>query len=62
MGAATIHVGDQVINLQVPGLFRVIDRRGSLLVIETPRGLRMTVQESQLRRLDDVALATVDEA
>jgi hypothetical protein len=62
MGAATIQVGDQVINLQVPGLFRVIDRRGTLLVIETPRGLRMTVQESQLRRLDDVALATVDEA
>ena len=60
MASPTIQVGDQVINLQVPGLFRVIDRRGTLLVIETPRGLRMTVQESQLRRLNDVTLATVD--
>ena len=55
MVAPTIQVGDEVINLQVPGLFRVIDRRGALLVIETARGLRMTVLESQLRRLDDVA-------
>jgi len=57
MAAPTIQVGDQVINLQVPGLFRVIDRRGALMVIETARGLRMTVLDSQLRRLDDVALA-----
>ena len=49
-----LKVGDQVINLQVPGLFTVIDRRGDLLVIQTPRGLRMTVLDSQVRRLDDV--------
>jgi hypothetical protein len=54
MADAAIQVGDQVINLQVPGLFRVIDRRGRMLVIETARGLRMTVQESGLRRLNDV--------
>ena len=54
MAVWTIQVGDRVINLQVPGLFTVIDRNGDLLVIQTPRGLRMTVLESQVRRLDDV--------
>jgi hypothetical protein len=48
-----IQVGDRVINLQVPGIFTVVDRQGRLLVIETVRGLRMTVFDSQVRRLDD---------
>jgi len=43
-----------VINLQVPGLFTVIDRRGQLLVLQTAKGLRMTVFDSQVRLLDDV--------
>ena len=56
MAAGTIQVGDRVINLQVPGLFTVIDRRGQLLVLETAKGLRMTVIDSQVRLLDDVKL------
>lgn len=55
MGAARIQVGDRVINLQVPGIFTVVDRRGTLVVLEVPSGVRMTVDESQVRRLDDVA-------
>ena len=45
-----------MINLQVPGLFTVIDRTGQLLVIETAKGLRMRVLDSQVRLLDDVKL------
>jgi hypothetical protein len=56
MGARAIQLGDHVINLQVPGIFTVIDRNGELLVIETARGLRMTVLAQQVRRLDDVEL------
>ena len=56
MGTGTIQVGDRVINLQVPGLFTVIDRSGQLLVIETAKGLRMRVLDSQVRLLDDVKL------
>ena len=56
MVRGTIQVGDRVINLQVPGLFTVIDRRGQLLVMETAKGLRMTVLDSQVRLLDDVKL------
>jgi hypothetical protein len=55
MATASIQRGDRVINLQVPGVFTVLDRQGPLLVIETARGLRMTVRESQVRRLDDGA-------
>ena len=53
MGSTAVQLGDHVINLQVPGVFTVIDRDGPLLVIETARGLRMTVLESQVRRLHD---------
>jgi hypothetical protein len=56
MGTRAIQLGDKVINLQVPGIFTVIDRNGELLVIETARGLRMTVLAQQVRRLDDVEL------
>ena len=56
MATEAIQVGDRVINLQVPGLFTVIDRSGQLLVIETAKGLRMTVIDSQVRLLDDVKL------
>jgi hypothetical protein len=56
MATEAIQVGDRVINLQVPGLFTVIDRSGQLLVIETAKGLRMRVLDSQVRLLDDVKL------
>ena len=52
MGERAIDVGDRVISLQVPGVFTVLARRGELLEIETDRGLRMTVHEAGLRRLD----------
>jgi hypothetical protein len=48
-----IQLGDQVVNLQVPGVFTVVDRQDGMLVIEIPGGLRMRVLESQLRRVDD---------
>ena len=57
MAAETIEVGDQVINLQVPGVFTVVARRGTLLEIETAQGLRMTVLEGAVRRLDQNAVA-----
>jgi hypothetical protein len=53
MDATPIQLGDRVINLQVPGIFTVIDREGTRLVIETARGLRMTVLDSQVRRVDE---------
>lgn len=53
MATETIQLGDRVISLQVPGIFTVIDRQGSMLAIQSPKGLRMTVLESQLRRVDD---------
>ena len=57
MAAETIEVGDQVVNLQVPGVFTVLARRGNLLEIETAQGLRMTVVEGSVRRLDQNAVA-----
>jgi len=57
MAAETIEVGDQVVNLQVPGVFTVLARRGNLLEIETAQGLRMTVLEGAVRRLDENAVA-----
>jgi hypothetical protein len=58
MGGGAIEVGDRVINLQVQGIFTVIDRQGSHVVIETARGLRMTVLDSQVRRVDDAPPAS----
>jgi len=58
MTAETIEVGHQVINLQVPGVFTVVARRGALLDIETAQGLRMTVHVASVRRLDENAVAT----
>jgi len=56
MARGAIQVGDQVVNLQMPGIFRVVARRGTLLEIETDQGVRLTVLESAVRRLDDVPL------
>jgi hypothetical protein len=55
MAAEPINVGDQVINLQVPGVFRVLARHGAFLEIETAQGLRMTVIDSAVRKLVDGA-------
>jgi hypothetical protein len=53
MSDASIEVGDRVVNLQMPGIFRVVARHGRLLDIETPEGVRMTVRAEALRKLDD---------
>jgi len=53
MASDAIQLGDRVVNLQVPGIFTVIDRKGSLLVIQTQQGLQMTVLEPQVRRVDE---------
>src|SRR5262245_45794803 len=60
MGGGAIQLGDRVINLQVPGIFTVIDRDGPHVVIETARGLRMTVLDSQVRRVDDATPPSTD--
>lgn len=62
MATGPIELGDRVINLQVPGIFTVIDRQGRLLVIQTVKGLRMTVLDSQLRRVDDAGAPTPGDA
>jgi len=49
---APIQLGDRVINLQMPGVFVVVARRGRLLDIQTDEGIAMTVLESAVRRLD----------
>jgi hypothetical protein len=55
MASGPIRVGDEVVNLQMPGLFRVVARRGALLEIETAQGVRMTVRPEAVRRLDHAA-------
>jgi len=52
-----IQLGDRVVNLQVPGIFTVVDRKGPLLVIQTAKGLQMTVLEQQVRRVDEAGSA-----
>ena len=49
---SAIGPGDRVVHLQVPGVFTVRTRRGTLLEVEGERGLRMTVREIAVRRLD----------
>lgn len=52
MSDAAIQVGDRVVHLQVPGVFVVLGRRGRLLDLESERGLRMTLDQVAVRRLD----------
>ncbi len=52
VGHAGIEIGDRVVHLQVPGVFTVVGRRGPFLHVESPRGLRMTVHESGVRRVE----------
>jgi hypothetical protein len=50
-----IQVGDLVVNLSMPGIFRVVARAGQLLTIETDDGIRMRVTNGNVRRVDDTA-------
>jgi hypothetical protein len=52
MDDGVIRSGDRVVHLQVPGVFVVRRRRGVFLEVESDRGLRMTVHEVAVRRLD----------
>ena len=47
-----IQIGDRVVHLQVPGVFTVIGRRGGFLEVEGARGLRMTIHQTGLRRVE----------
>ncbi len=47
-----IRLGDRVVSTAIPGVFRVVGKRKQLLDIESDRGLRMTVREEQVRRVD----------
>ena len=47
-----IQVGDKVVVLQVPGVFRVTGRNGRLVMIESPSGVRLTMRAEGVRRLD----------
>jgi len=49
----SIEVGDRVVNLQMPGVFRVVARHGLLLDIESALGVRMTLRPEALRKLDE---------
>jgi len=55
-----IRVGDRVVHLQVPGVFTVVGRRGPFLDLESARGLRMSVHEVGLRRVDGTPPAAKD--
>jgi hypothetical protein len=57
MAQGSIQVGDRVINLQVPGIFVVVARRGRLLEIENDLGVRKTVLDVALRRMNEPAPA-----
>lgn len=52
MGERAIQVGDRVINLQMPGIFTVLARRGRILDIESPGGIRLSVLDAAVRRLE----------
>lgn len=53
MATGMIEVGDEVVTLQMPGIFRVVGRRGVLVEIEGPQGVRLCVRPESLRRLHD---------
>jgi hypothetical protein len=52
MGERAIEVGDRVINLQMPGIFTVLARRGWILDIESPEGIRMSLSDAAVRRIE----------
>lgn len=54
-----LDIGDRVITLQMPGIFRVVARDGEILTIDAEKsGVRLRMHESALRRpLEDAAPA-----
>jgi hypothetical protein len=55
-----IQPGDRVVSLQVPGVLTVVARRGRLLDVESDRGLRLTLHEVSVRRLNGTPPAPKD--
>ncbi|HLK12768.1 MAG TPA: hypothetical protein VKW76_15440 [Candidatus Binatia bacterium] len=51
MAETPIQVGDRVVSLSAPGIFTVVARRGTLITIESDRGVRLVVVEANLRRM-----------
>jgi hypothetical protein len=61
MAASPIQVGDRVVNLQVPGIFVVMDVDGPHVVLQSARGIRMRVLASSVRCVDESGVAPVDD-
>ena len=57
---AEIRVGDRVVHLGAPGIFTVIARRGRLLELESDRGLRMSIFDVAVRRVDGTPVTPKD--
>ena len=55
---APVQVGDRVVFLQMPGIFTVIARRGHMLDLESDRGLRRSVHEVSVRRVNGTSALT----
>ena len=61
MGGDGIQAGDRVVGTQVPGVLTVLSRTGSLLELESDRGLRMRVMVGAVRKLDGETPVPKDE-
>jgi len=47
-----LQIGDEVVIMSAPGRFQVVAIDGAAVTIENAEGIRKTVLESTLRRLD----------
>lgn len=52
MSDGPLQIGDRVITMQMPGIFTVTGRKGRALDIVSDEGVRLTVTEASLRRMD----------
>lgn len=52
MPEGPLQIGDRVITMQMPGIFTVSGRRARALDIVSDDGVRLTVSEASLRRMD----------
>jgi hypothetical protein len=61
----SLEIGDRVITLQMPGIFRVVARNGRILTIDGEKnGVRLQLHEAALRRpmeASDVAAPAADD-
>jgi hypothetical protein len=54
-------VGDQVVNLQIPGIFVVMDVEGPYVALQSARGIRMRMLASCVRPVDERGAAQADD-